>query len=182
MMPPSFPSPAPPTAEAVARGEIGDSLHPAALLRAKVGVEAIETGGDPKPLDHFATFVSLKGMSHRITLKPMTDRTMEDATKVGRISYVPNSGLKVTFAEGKLYVSDPTVIEALLDPKTGLGTDYDIDPTDPTGFWAKFGILEMEETRVMRVKARVDNEEAQKIYRGALTVEAGQQVMEPQVG
>lgn len=183
MMPPGLPSPAPPPAEAVARGEVGgEKIHPAALLREKIGVDVIATGGTPKPLDHYASFVSLKGLSHKITLKPIKDRTMEDATKVGRISFVPNSGLTVTFSEGLLYVSDPKVIEAMLAPEVGLGVDYDLDPKDPTGFWAKYGILEMEEERVLRIKSRVDNKEAQKIFRGALTVQAGQEVMEPQVG
>lgn len=182
MMPPSLPNPAPPPAEAVARGEVrGDKIHPAALLREKIGVDVIATGGTPKPLDHYASFVSLKGLSHRITIKRMQDRTMEDATKVGRISFVPNSGLTVKFSEGLLYVSDVKVIEAMLAPEVGLGVDYDLDPKDPTGFWAKYGILEMEEERVLRIKSRVDNRVAQKIYRGALNVEAGNEVMEPQV-
>lgn len=140
--------------------------HPADVAKELLGGRDVTTIAVDTPPDHFATFVSLKGRHHKITIKPLDNIILETKPGMGRLVSVPKSGKEAQFEEGMFTTSDPEIIASMLKIETGLTLDYDINPDDPTGFWERMGIVTLEEVRVTRIKERANPEDLHRIFTG----------------
>ena len=95
----------------------------------------------------WATFVTLPsvGKGHTIQLLPREERLVQEAGMVApRPREVQGSGWRVRFAEGTFQTNKPELIKELTESERAVevykfGTDYDINRSDPTGYWRKHG-------------------------------------------
>lgn len=101
---------------------------------------------DSKPED-WATFVALPtvGKGHTIQIERSQEQLIQEAgMSAPRPVPVRGSGRRIRFAEGTFQTNDPELIaELTTGPRAvrvyNFGTDYDINRTDPTGYWRKHG-------------------------------------------
>lgn len=118
--------------------------------------------------DDFATFVSLRGSEHKITIEPMKSELVAGVGGRAREQFDPRTGNTIVFADGEFQTDDVNLIKALLLEATGLGRDYDINWEDPTGFWTRHNVIELKPETVMRVAKRADRADALRIVAGAI--------------
>ena len=185
----AFNAPPPPTSYDEPEAQ-DDSLKPAGMDRLAAATNESELQNairnalkkkESKP-EEFASFVSLRGKSHRITIK---GREMIMVSSTGlpgstpRVGFDPKTGKEVRFEEGAYFTDNLEMVAELLKEEVGFGSDYDIDATDPTGFWEKHGLVIADVVPQRVIVSRRKNADALRIFNGTLNVSAAEELLDP---
>jgi hypothetical protein len=105
----------------------------------------------------YATFVAgpefgyAGGRNHTIQFKPREEHPEQPAGALApRLVETPGTGKRIKFSEGFYITKDQAEIDLLLNhPRYSI--DYGPNPDDPTGFWEKSGLVQVEHHRTTKV-------------------------------
>ena len=75
----------------------------------------------------------------------------EEKSPMGQIRKKPQTGLRVNFTNGVLYVRNKAVLKMLLEHRAlGNANGFHIHNEDPTGFWRTQGVVETAQIHVVK--------------------------------
>lgn len=114
-----------------------------------------------------ATFKSLRGKTHQITLEASEMLRVKQADGTHKSIPDPLSGKTVSFEDWYRATSDVREI-LLLCKNPAFDLEYTIDEEDPTGYWRKLGVVEFEAATVMVRKSYLRRKDAQEVVAGKL--------------